>query len=95
MNPDKVRRGHLRQLTDLPNIGPAMARDLILLGITSSDQLAGVDPLRLYQRLCRKTGTRQDPCVLDVFIAITRFMDGDEARPWWAYTAERKTRYKI
>ena len=36
------------------------------------------------------TWLRQDPCVLDTFISITRFMDGDEARPWWAYTAERK-----
>ena len=30
MNPAKVRRDHLRNLTDLPNIGPAMARDLLL-----------------------------------------------------------------
>ena len=40
MNPSKVRRDRLVQLTDLPNIGPAMA--------------------------------------------------GEEARPWWAYAAERQ-----
>jgi hypothetical protein len=28
--------------------------------------------------------------VLDVFIAAVRFMDGEPAQPWWAYTAERK-----
>ena len=33
---------------------------------------------------------RHDPCVLDVFMSITRFMDGDPPRPWWDYTAERK-----
>ena len=38
------------------------------------------------------TGIRHDPCMLDTFIAVTRFMAGDAARPWWAYTAERKAR---
>jgi len=40
--------------------------------------------------LCGKTGVRHDPCVIDVFMSITRFMDGEEPRPWWAYTDERK-----
>jgi Pathogenicity locus len=93
MNPAKVDRHRLHRLTDLPNIGPAMAGDLQRLGITRPQQLAGQDAWQLYQRLCRASGVRQDPCVLDTFIAITRFMDGDEPRPWWAYTAERKRRY--
>jgi len=79
-----------RELEDLPNIGPKMAADFRLLGITKPAQLKGKDPYRLYDALCRATGMRQDPCVLDVFIAATRFMGGDPARPWWHYTAERK-----
>jgi hypothetical protein len=35
-------------------------------------------------------GQRLDPCLLDTIIAAVRFMGGEEARPWWAYTAERK-----
>lgn len=35
-------------------------------------------------------GVRHDPCLLDTFIAATRFADGGPAVPWWAYTAERK-----
>jgi len=93
MNPAKVERDRVHQLMDLPNIGPAMARDLKFIGINAPAQLVGNDPLKLYQGLCRKRGARQDPCVLDVFISITRFMNGDEPRPWWAYTAERKRRY--
>jgi hypothetical protein len=93
MNPAKVDRTQLRTLTDLPNIGPAMARDLKLIGIASPHQLNGKDPLKLYETLCRKTGARQDPCVLDVFISITRFMNGDEPQPWWHYTEERKRLY--
>ena len=90
MNPAKVKRDRLIALTDLPNIGPAMARDLQLLGFEHPGQLAGQNPQALYDRLCALTGVRQDPCVLDVFVSVTRFMDGDEPRPWWHYTPERK-----
>ncbi len=93
MNPAKVSRDRLRQLTDLPNVGPAMAQDLALIGINRPEQLTGKEPLALYQQLCMKQRTRQDPCVLDVLISVTRFMNGEEAKPWWAYTAERKRRY--
>jgi hypothetical protein len=47
----------------------------------------------LPRALCDETGVRQDPCVLDVLISITRFMNGEPPRPWWFYTAERKRLY--
>ena len=90
MNPAKVRRERLERLTDLPNVGPAMARDFVLMGFSHPGELAGADPLVLYRRLCGLTGQRQDPCVLDTFISVCRFLEGEEARPWWAYTGERK-----
>ncbi|AMD91782.1 helix-hairpin-helix domain-containing protein [Desulfomicrobium orale] len=90
MNPEKVTRSRLEKLTDLPNVGPATAADLRMLGITEPGQLKGRSPYDLYEELCGKTGVRHDPCVLDVFISITRFMDGGEPRPWWHYTDERK-----
>ncbi|WP_297576489.1 helix-hairpin-helix domain-containing protein [uncultured Deefgea sp.] len=64
MNPSKVDRNRLNQLTDLPNIGPALAKDLQLLGITEAKQLIGCSPYELYLALCDITGVRQDPCVL-------------------------------
>lgn len=78
---------------DLPNVGPATAADLRLLGLVHPADLEGQDPLALYRRLEALTGTRQDPCVLDVFIALTRLAAGDPPRPWWHYTAGRKQRY--
>jgi len=93
MHPDKVERQQVKRLTDLPNVGPACAKDLQLLGIDSPFDLLDKDPLEMYQALCNKTGLRQDPCVLDVFISITRFIAGAPPQPWWAYTAERKKRY--
>ncbi len=81
MNPSKVRRDRLQRLTDLPNVGPAFAGDLKLLGINTPEQLKGHDPLRLYQTLHRKTGVRQDPCVLDTFMSLTDFINGAAPRP--------------
>jgi hypothetical protein len=26
----------------------------------------------------------------DVFLSITRFIDGEPAQPWWIFSAERK-----
>lgn len=90
MNPRKVDRNRVVALTDLPNIGKASARDLRLLGIDQPSQLAGQCPFKMYALLCAKTATRHDPCVIDVFMSVTRFMDGEEPRPWWAYTEERR-----
>jgi hypothetical protein len=90
MNPSKVDRRRVVKLTDLPNVGPACAKDLRLLGIETPNQLAGQDPFQMYRLLCEKTSVRHDPCVIDVFMSVTRFMAGEDARPWWAYTQERK-----
>ena len=77
-------------LEQLPNIGPALAAELRLIGIHAPADLRGKDAFVLYQKLCAATGQRQDPCVLDTFMAATDFMRGAPAAPWWKYTAERK-----
>lgn len=90
MNPNRVEREQTRTLTDLPNIGKAGAADLELLGIKQPSDLVGRDPYALFDRLCELTGRRHDPCVIDVFISVIRFVDGGKPQPWWFYTAERK-----
>ena len=80
-------------LEQLPNIGPAIAADLRSIGVRHPRELASRDAFVLYQQLCAKTGKRQDPCVLDTFMAATDFMRGAPARPWWAYTGQRKAVY--
>lgn len=90
MNPKKVRRESTRTLTDLPNVGPAIAKLLKSIGIQKPSQLEGCDPFELYERIYHLTGKWEDPCVLDTFMSIVRFIDGEEAQVWWAFTAERK-----
>lgn len=93
MNPQKVQRDKVCDLEDLPNIGKAMAADLRSIGIYRPEQLMGQDPFHLYEALCKQSGVRQDPCVLDVFMSIVHFMDGGEALPWWSFTEQRKRTY--
>lgn len=93
MNPAKVIREKVEKLTDLPNIGKTVSKDLKSIGITEPYQLRGQDPYDLYVRFCTAFGERQDPCMLDVLMSITDFMDGGEPRVWWDYTDERKARY--
>jgi len=88
--PKAKRAFEASRLTDIPNIGKSIARDLEALGISRPAQLVGVDPYELYARMERESGLRHDPCLCDTFIAAVRFMEGSLARPWWFYTSERK-----
>lgn len=83
-----------RKLADLISIGPAMLKDFKLLGIRSVAQLARQNPQRMYRRLNRATGTRQDPCVLDTFCAAVAQaknprLTAEECR-WWYWSRKRK-----
>ncbi len=91
--PKAARADDCQLLEQLPNIGPALAADLRRLGIRHPGELRSRDPFQLYQALCQATGKRQDPCVLDTFMAATDFMRGAAPTPWWHYTAQRKQVY--
>jgi len=83
-----------RQLGDLLSIGPAMLRDLELLGIRSVAQLARRNPRRLYEKLGRLAGQHQDICVLDVFCAAVAQARNSrlpaEQCQWWFWSSKRK-----
>jgi len=91
-NPDKKT---VSDLEALPNIGKAMAADLRRIGIDHPKKLVGKDPFDMYRQLCEKTGTRHDPCVIDVFMAAVDFMEGGEPRPWGEFTEARKKRMNV
>ena len=83
----------VQKFEDIPNIGPAMVRDFLLLGLTKPADLTEKDPFVLYTKICERVGFRKDPCVLDTYIAAVDFMNGAPARPWFYYTKERKRKY--
>ncbi len=83
-----------RELRDLSGVGPAVEAGFHALGIKTVDALASADADSLYESLCNKTGTRQDPCVLDTFrCAVAQARNPRlpaEQRNWWWWSRRRK-----
>jgi hypothetical protein len=79
------------ELEQIPGVGPSIAQDLIGMGITHIAQLKGRSPQALYDKLCRQTGERQDPCVLYVFRCAVYFASNARHEPallkWWNWKA--------
>ena len=74
----------------MPNIGKAIAKDLMSIGIHSPRQLAGRDPLAIFNELAVVMGHRPDPCVLYTLMSVKHFLDKGQVLPWWKFTAEGK-----
>ena len=91
--PKARRAAEAASLEQIPNIARALAADLRLIGIEHPRQLKRRSALNLYRELCIARGTRQDPCVLDTFIAAVDFMNGGAPAPWWTFTAARKRQH--
>ncbi len=81
------------ELEQLPNIGKQIAADLRGIGISSPALLKNKDPYKLYIKVCEKTKSYKDPCLLDVFISAVDFLNGGRAKPWWSFTDERKRNF--
>jgi hypothetical protein len=83
-----------RLLRDLKGVGKATLADLASLDVHDVATLARQDPALLYERLCERTGVRQDPCVLDVFsCAVAQALDPDlpaAQQDWWWWSRMRK-----
>ncbi len=82
-----TRRSMSDELRTLPGIGPSLARDLRALGVRRASDLRRRDPERLYARLNRLRGMRQDPCVLYAFRCAVYSARTARPRPellkWW------------
>lgn len=83
-----------RNLGDLISIGPAMLEDFAMLGVRSVAQLAKRDPKKMYAKLGKLRGQRQDPCVLDTFVAAVEQAKNPrlaaEKCQWWYWSRKRK-----
>ena len=82
-------RDRADELQAIPGIGPALARDLRLLGIEKVADLRGRDPGQLYVELEERAGHHVDRCVLYVFRGSVYF--AEQTRPeaeltrWWSW----------
>jgi hypothetical protein len=90
----KPGRAETRALAELDGVGKATLADLARLEVHDVAALARADPGLLYERLCTLSGTRQDPCVLDVLAcAVAQARDPGlppAQRKWWWWSRARK-----
>ena len=75
------------ELQAIPGVGPSIAADLRGLGVKRVADLAKADPQALYDRLCEKTRTKQDRCVLYTFRCAVYYASRPVHEPeklkWW------------
>jgi DNA transformation protein len=80
----------VKTLTDLPNIGKAIAADLMAIGIGSPADFKDQNSLKIFNDLQVVMGRRHDPCVYYTLLSVKHFMDTGESLPWWQFTAQGK-----
>ncbi len=66
-----------KDLESLANIGPATARRLCTIGITTASQLKRSNPEKVYEKLRKHEGGVLDRCVL--YVLRGAILDA----PWW------------
>ena len=89
MRKGEVDRESLKELQRLPGVGPSIARDLLAVGIRKAADLKNRDPERLYKRINKAKGRRQDPCLCYVLRCAVYFTSNAKPKPsllkWWAW----------
>ncbi len=77
----------IKELQQIPGVGPSLANDLWLVGIRAIKDLKNQDPANLYAKLCHLTNTKHDRCVLYVFRCAVYYASTKKHNPtklkWW------------
>lgn len=85
----KYLNNALKELQQIPGVGPSIARDFIKLGIFSIADLKNKNPEKLYADLCALEKVRIDRCILYVFRLAVYYASHTEHDPrllqWWAW----------
>jgi nucleotidyltransferase/DNA polymerase involved in DNA repair len=87
IDPLDERSQVLRELREIPGIGPSLASDLYSLGIRRIADLKRKNPETLYRQLERQTGEHQDRCVLYTFRCAVYYAKTPKPKArllqWW------------
>lgn len=86
---NKSNKKPIKELRQIPGVGPSIAQDLIHIGIHSISNLKGKDPYRMYDESNQYGGCVQDRCLLYVFKAAVYYAETEvyqrdpEKLKWW------------
>ncbi|MCW8933898.1 MAG: helix-hairpin-helix domain-containing protein [Gammaproteobacteria bacterium] len=85
-------RNEITSFQDIPNVGKAIEKYFILIGLEEPVELINKDPYLMYNELCDITQQKLDPCVIDIFISAVNYMKGGPPEKWWKFTQQRKAK---
>ncbi len=77
MNNRNKKLKAVQDLQLLPNVGPAIAERLYLIGIKTAKRMKQSNPERIYEKLKKKEDGKLDKCVL--YVLRGAILDV----PWW------------
>jgi hypothetical protein len=82
-----MKSASLKELQQIPGVGPSIANDLLQIGIKRIEDLEGKNPRKLYEKSNREKGVVQDRCLLYVFRCAVYFASAKKLSPeklqWW------------
>jgi hypothetical protein len=89
-----MSKSALKELQQIPGVGPSIARDLFDLEIKRISDLCGRNPEQLYKKICALRGRHQDRCLLYVFRCAVYFASKKqpdaELLKWWNWKDAKK-----
>ncbi len=62
-----AKKQSLKELQEIPGVGPSIAHDLYELGFRSITDLKNAHPEAMYEQRCKQMGQHIDRCLLYVF----------------------------
>lgn len=89
-----MKKNPPESLSDLVSVGPATIDIFKTLGIYSLTDLIDKEARELYEKLCKITNAKHDPCVEDVFRAAIEQVKNpnlpNEKKKWFYWSQVRK-----
>jgi hypothetical protein len=81
----------LADFQSIPSLGIGFAKELILQGYYSLEELKGKTAVELFDAFEKYSGCWADPCVEDSYRLLVHYIEHrDESKRWWNFTPERK-----
>ena len=95
VGPQMKQNSELTNLMTIPWVGKSVARNLYDIGIHSVSDLKDKNPENLYAKSNKKSGAKQDPCLLYVFRCAVYFAKTKHPEPellkWWNWKSIKKS----
>ncbi|QXV63974.1 Pathogenicity locus [Mucilaginibacter sp. 21P] len=91
-SPERAKELHaLHEFQSIPSLGVGFAKELILQGYFSIEQLRGKEAVELFDAYEKHCCCWADPCVEDSYRLLVHYIEHkDGSKRWWDFSKDRK-----